>query len=224
MILKRKIFFLFFIFLIFTTYSPQYNKLYSSYFFPIKEIIIENNSIVDPQELLTSLDYLKNSSLFFLNKNKLSDVAKENHFISNIYLKKIYPNALKIKVFEKNIVAIQIYQNNKFYITDNNDQISYKEIDLLKNKNLPIIFGNHQKFKLFFEELRKNNFNLDEIKSFYYFDVGRWDIMLNDERLIKLPEKDYQYVLSDMNLILTDKKFSKYKVFDYRVKDQLILK
>ena len=25
-------------------------------------------------------------------------------------------------------------------------------------------------------------------------------------------------------LILTDKKFSKYKVFDYRVKDQLILK
>ncbi len=48
--------------------------------------------------------------------------------------------------------------------------------------------------------------------------------MLNDERLIKLPEKDYQYVLSDMNLILTDKKFSKYKVFDYRVKDQLILK
>ena len=224
MILKRKIFFLFFIFLIFTTYSPQYNKLYSSYFFPIKEIIIENNSIVDPQELLASLDYLKNSSLFFLNKNKLLDVTKENHFISNIYLKKIYPNALKIKVFEKNIVAIQIYQNNKFYITDNNDQISYKEIDLLKNKNLPIIFGNHQKFKLFFEELRKNNFKLDEIKSFYYFDVGRWDIMLNDERLIKLPEKDYQYVLSDMNLILTDKKFSKYKVFDYRVKDQLILK
>ena len=224
MILKRKIFFLFFIFLIFTTYSPQYNKLYSSYLFPIKEIIIENNSIVDRQELLTSLDYLKNSSLFFLNKNKLSDVAKQNDFISNIYLKKIYPNALKIQVFEKNIVAIQIYQNNKFYITDNNDQISYKEIDLLKSKNLPIIFGNHQKFKLFFEELRKNNFKLDEIKSFYYFDVGRWDIMLNDERLIKLPEKDYQYVLSDMNLILTDKKFSKYKVFDYRVKDQLILK
>ena len=224
MILKRKIFFLFFIFLIFTTYSPQYNKLYSSYLFPIKEIIIENNSIVDRQELLTSLDYLKNSSLFFLNKNKLSDVAKQNDFISNIYLKKIYPNALKIQVFEKNIVAIQIYQNNKFYITDNNDQISYKEIDLLKSKNLPIIFGNHQKFKLFFEELRKNNFKLDEIKSFYYFDVGRWDIMLNDERLIKLPEKDYQFVLSDVNLILTDKKFSKYKVFDYRVKDQLILK
>jgi len=49
MILKRKIFFLFFIFLIFTTYSPQYNKLYSSYLFPIKEIIIENNSIVDRQ-------------------------------------------------------------------------------------------------------------------------------------------------------------------------------
>ena len=116
MILKRKIFFLFFIFLIFTTYNPQYNKLYSSYLFPIKEIIIENNSIVDRQELLTSLDYLKNSSLFFLNKNKLSDVAKQNDFISNIYLKKIYPNALKIQVFEKNIVAIQIYQNNKFYI------------------------------------------------------------------------------------------------------------
>jgi len=45
-----------------------------------------------------------------------------------------------------------------------------------------------------------------------------------DERIIKLPEKNYQNILEELNSILKDNNFSKYKIFDYRINNQLILK
>ena len=62
-----------------------------------------------------------------------------------------------------------------------------------------------------------------EIKAFYYFDVGRWDIVLKNEKAIKFPEKDYLNLLPKINLMLRNNNFSKYKVFDFRIQDQLIL-
>jgi len=38
-----------------------------------------------------------------------------------------------------------------------------------------------------------------------------------------LPEKNYQNILLKVNSILDDISFSKYKIFDYRIKNQLIL-
>ena len=47
--------------------------------------------------------------------------------------------------------------------------------------------------------------------------------MLKDNRTIKLPEIKYENILKKIDLILNDSNFSKYKVFDYRIRDQLIL-
>ena len=81
-----------------------------------------------------------------------------------------------------------------------------------------------QNFDVFYNDLEKNNFNIKSIKAFYYFDVGRWDIMLKNNKIIKLPENNYIDLLPEINLMLNDTNFSKYKVFDFRLKNQLILK
>ena len=109
-----------------------------------------------------------------------------------------------------------------FILQKKNESIEYTELDIYEE--LPVIFGDQKNFNLFYEELEKNSFNIKNIKAFYYFDVGRWDIMLNDERIIKLPEKNYQSLLTKVGLLLEDSNFSKYKIFDYRVNNQLILK
>ena len=76
---------------------------------------------------------------------------------------------------------------------------------------------------LFFKQIKQTNFSLNQIKAFYYFDIGRWDIVLKNNKTIKLPKTGYMEVLSDINLILEDNNFSQYQIFDYRIKDQLIL-
>ena len=217
-----KIYFLIFIFLIFSTYNTKHNKRNLSLFFPIKEILIKNSIATNLLELKSDLNFLMNSSLFFLNKEKILAVISNYDFVSNAQFKKKYPNTLNIKIIEKIPVATQIINKQKFFITKNNEKIKF--IDLKIYENLPSIFGNHKNFNIFYNDLKKNNFKINEIKAFYYFDVGRWDIILKNEKIIKLPEKNYLKLLPRINSMLEDNNFSKYKIFDFRINGQLILK
>ncbi len=61
------------------------------------------------------------------------------------------------------------------------------------------------------------------IKTFYFFESGRWDLIMFDNTVIKLPIKNYVFSLENYMLSKDSDNFKKYKIFDYRIKDQLIL-
>ena len=217
-----KIYFLIFIFFIFSTYSPEHSKESDSIFFPIKKILIKNTISINSSKLKSDLTFLISSSLLFLNEEKILATIDNYDFISNIQFKKKYPNTLKITIIEKIPLAIQTKNKKKFYITRDNEKINF--IDLKIYENLPLIFGNYKNFSIFYSDLEKNNFKINEIKAFYYFDIGRWDIVFKNEKIIKFPEKNYLDLFPKINLMIDDNNFSKYKIFDFRIKDQLILR
>ena len=51
-------------------------------------------------------------------------------------------------------------------------------------KELKIILYN------FFNQLKKNNFPNKQIKNFYYFQIGRWDLQLLNNKIIKFPHNN----------------------------------
>jgi len=218
-----KIYFLIFIFLIFSTYNTKYSKESVSILFPIKNISIENenNLATNLMELRSDLSFIIKKNLFFLEEEIFLKIINKHDFITSIQLKKKYPNSLNIFIIEKIPVATKIIDKKKFYITKDNEKINF--IDLKIYEDLPSIFGKYKNFNIFYSNLEKNNFKINKIKAFYYFDVGRWDIVLKNERVIKLPENNYLDLLLKINLMLDDNNFSKYKVFDFRIKNQLIL-
>jgi len=219
-----KIYFLIFIFFIFSTYNSQHNKENLSIIFPIKEILIENENKVATNltELKSDLSFAINKNLFFLEEFFFLSIIAKHEFISSIQIKKKYPNTLKILIVENIPVATQITNKKKFYITKDNERINFVYLKIYED--LPSIFGKYKNFNIFYNDLKKNNFKINKIKSFYYFDVGRWDIVLKNEKVIKFPEKNYLDLLLKINLMLDDNNYSKYKIFDFRIKDQLILK
>ena len=221
MIRANKLYLLIFFFFIFTTYNSKEQKKSFSIIFPIKEIIIENTLAVNLIKLKSELDFLRKTSLFFLKEEKIVEVMDRHEFISNVQLKKKYPSTLKILVFEKIPIATEIKDKKRYYVTKNGEKVNYTRIE--NYEDLPTIFGNHKNFSSFFNDLEESNFKINEIKAFYYFDIGRWDIVLKNKKTIKLPEKNYQNILLKVNSILDDTSFSKYEIFDYRIKDQLIL-
>jgi cell division septal protein FtsQ len=217
-----KIYFLVFIFFIFSTYNTKEIKRSPSFFFPIEEILIEKNIAINLLEIKAELEFLINTSLFFLDKEKITTTINKYDFISSIQLGKKYPNTLRIVLIEKIPIATQIIGKKKFYITRENNKINFTDIKVYEN--LPLIFGNYKNFNFFYNDLEKSNFNINKIKAFYYFDIGRWDILLKNGKVIKFPEKNYMDLLPRINLMLNDSNFSKYQTFDFRIKDQLILK
>ena len=152
MIIKNKFFLLLFFFFIFTTYNFNEQKENFSIFFPIKKIIINNTLAVDSKKLKAELEFLKNTSLFFLKEKQITKVTDKYDFISNIQLKKKYPNILKILVSERKPVATGINEKKRYYITNEGKRIGY--VNLKAFENLPVIFGNHKILLYFSKKLK----------------------------------------------------------------------
>tara|TARA_Y100000816_G_C26108278_1_gene590033 strand:+ start:2800 stop:3456 length:657 start_codon:yes stop_codon:yes gene_type:complete len=206
--------------ILFTTFISQ--KELSINNFQILEIDIYNNFILEKNEIKKDLSFLYNKNLIFLKSSGIEKKLAEKSFIKRLEIKKIYPNKLVIKVFEKEPIAIIIDKENKFYLGKKIDLIEYKKLS--KYSDLPIIYGDKKSFKILFENLKKVNFPIELIKNFYIFETKRWDLELKNKKIIKLPAKNYDKILRKFLEIRSNRNFDKYKVFDYRLEGQLILK
>ena len=190
--------------------------------FNIKTIIIENNFLISEIELKKLLSPVYNKSLFNLKNSEIKNMLIQESFIESFNIKKKYPNTLKIKIYEKKPIAILLKNQNKFLLSEKIDLIEYREI--AKFQNLPYVFGNEKQFKIFYQNLEKINFPFDIVKKFIFYDFNRWDIETRDNKIIKLPNVNYIKSLENFLNLINDKNFIKYKMFDYRISNQLILK
>ena len=152
--MKKKIFIATLLFILLTTISSQEKIVISK--FNLKKIIIENNSLLKEKDIKVLLASIYEKNLLFLNNNEIEKALTQNDFIKSFKLKKIYPNTLKIIIFEAKPIAVLQSKKNKFYLTESIDTIKYKN---LKNfQDLPYVFGNKEQFKIFYNNLKKNNF------------------------------------------------------------------
>ena len=208
------------LFILLTTINPHQEISFNK--FNLKKIEIENNSLLDEKEIKKLLVSINNKNLIFLKFKEIENALMKNNFIEGFNIKKKYPNTLKIKIFEKKPIAILINKKKKFYLSEKIDLIKFRN---LKNyDNLPYVFGNEKNFKIFYENLKEINFPLSIIKKYTFFESNRWDIETVDEKLIKLPTNNYSNSLENYLKMRKKNNFSKYKIFDYRINNQIILK
>ena len=206
--------------LLFSTYKPQ--KLFLNNKFNIKEIKIENNFIIKDVDIKRDLAFLYDVNLIFLNFTDIEKKLKKNDFIENFEIKKIYPNKLKIKIYEAKPLAILQNKKKKFYISKNITLINY--LDLENYRNLPIVFGDKENFTILYTNLVKIKFPLEIIKKYYLYESKRWDLEIYQKKIVKLPIENYIKSLENFMNLQQENSFKKYKVFDYRINNQLILK
>ena len=119
--------------------------------------------------------FLYNQNIFLLNDKTIAQNLSKKSFIESFKIKKIYPDKIKIVVFEKQPIAILQNKKEKYYFTNKNEIIEF--LNLREFKNLPIVFSDKKNFKIFYNDLKKIEFPLDIIKSLQFFKSQRWDII-----------------------------------------------
>ena len=218
--MKKQFVFAFVLLVLFSTYkskkSISINKL------KIETIYIENNLILSNEEIKEDFDFLYCLILFFLSSWGFERVLKKKDFIKDFKIKKIYPNKLKIIVFEKKPIFILQQKKKKFYIDENINLIRYLELEDFNN--LPVVFGKKENFRIFYQNLKKMNFPFNLIKNYYYFESNRWNLETHEKKIIKLPSDNYIESLKNFIKLQKTNDFEKFKIFDYRMNNQLILK
>ena len=95
-----------------------------------------------------------------------------------------------------------------------------------KSTSLPIVTGKKAKnnFYKFYEILKKTNFDIELIDELKYFDINRWDIILKNGIIIKLPTERFKSSIEKFISIYDKDNFNNFKIFDFRINGQLILK
>jgi cell division protein FtsQ len=218
--MKKKIVIALILLIILSTYKPE--KLFLSSKFKIEQIKIENNSILKERDIKKNLAHLYEKNIFIIDTQNILNILKKNTFIESFEIKKIYPNKIIIKIYEKKPIAILEYKKQKFYINQKIDLIDF--VDLEEYRELPIVFGNKDYFKLLYTNLKKIDFPLDIIKKYYLYESKRWDLEVVNKIIIKLPVENYIKSLKNFMYLMNEKNFEEFKLFDYRINNQLILK
>ncbi len=218
--MKKSLLGLIMLFILLSTYKPNFSII-SNLNLNVKDISIENTFILDDDEIKKKINFLYDENLLFLDLDKIKQYLKQETFIESYSLKRIYPSTLKITITEKKPIAILQNKKKKFYISDKGDLINFQ--NLSKFEHLPTVFGTGKNFYSLYLDLQKIKFPIEMIKSYYFFESDRWDLILHNKKIIKLPTKNYLISLKNFMSSKNNMNFNNYKIFDYRIKDQLIL-
>ena len=190
--------------------------------FNLKKINIENISLLKEEDLKKLLIPINEKNLLLLKNKEIEQLLIQNTFIESFTIKKKYPDTLKIKIIEKKPIAILFEGKKKFYLSEKIELMQFK--NLPNYQNLPYIFGKKEEFKILHENLFEIDFPIDLIKKYTLLESNRWDLETINNKLIKLPLKNYNKSLKNYLVIMNKNEFKKYKVYDYRLKNQLIMK
>ena len=221
---KKSLFLWPILFIFLTTYYADSSKKINTKFFTVENIQIKGVIYTDFNKIKNNFDIFKGNNIIFINNEKIKRVISDFEFIKEIKLKKIYPNSIIINILEYEPLGILYKEETKFILTEKKILIKWRDLESLGD--IPLVYGlNAENFFYDFYKNIKNIYpNMHEIKQLNYYKINRWDIILKNDKVIKLPSKNYEKSLQKFLQINEKEEFSKFKVFDFRVKDQLILK
>ena len=220
-----RIFLLLIVLIVLSTYSSNEhdsNEGKNNIYFNIQNIEIVNNVLIKENEIKEKLNKIFEENIFLIKSQDIEKPLKEIIFLDKIEVKKKYPNTIIVKIYETKPLAI-LFKDKKKYLLDSSSNL----IILKENENfgeLPSVFGKSAEnyFVDFFQRLKKNNFPEKKIKYFYHFPIGRWDLHLMNDKVIKLPSSKIDEAIIKAIELLDRKDFENYNTIDLRVNGKII--
>ena len=172
-------------------------------------------------EISNNLNNFLYESIFVISKDEIKKILEKHNIIQEFSIKKIYPSTLNIEIKPTKFIA-RVSNNGQYLVGANGKLIEDKN----NNELLPYIFGefNSLDFLSFKQNIEKSIFSFSNLKTLYFFPSGRWDILTNNDILIKLPQEDIVASLNLSKKLIDNDNFKDNKFIDLRVKNHLVIK
>jgi len=172
-------------------------------------------------EISNNLNNFLYENIFVISKDEIKKILEKHNIIQEFSIKKIYPSTLNIEIKPTKFIA-RVFNNGQYLVGANGKLIEDKN----NNELLPYIFGefNSLDFLSFKQNIEKSIFSFSNLKTLYFFPSGRWDILTNNDILIKLPQEDIVASLNLSKKLIDNDNFKDNKFLDLRVKNNLVTK
>ena len=221
-----KIIILLIVLIFLTTYNPNEVNISSkknSSFFTIQNIEVVNNSLVQISEIKEKLNLIYEKNIFFVKRKDIEEPLKSIDFLEKIEVKKKYPNTIIIKVYETKPIAVLFRKDGKLLLDSSSNLLDLNKKMIIDN--LPNIFGDgaENNFIHFLNQLEKNNVRIKNVKNYYYFQIGRWDLEFYNGQIIKFPPVKIKEAIQQSKELLNRKDFNDYNIIDLRIHGKIVV-
>ena len=178
-------------------------------------INIKGLSNIENSEISNEISNLLFKNIFFMDEKEIKKIMNKYN------IKRIYPSTINVKIKPTKYLA-RISNDDQLLVGTNSKLIK----DEVNSEILPYIFGkfNSRDFLTIKKNIDQSKFTFRELKTLFFFKSNRWDILTNNDILIKLPPNNSLESLNLAYKILSSDLFEKTKIIDLRVKDRLIIK
>ena len=218
---KNRIIIYLLFFVILSTISGKFIESQNSPSSKINKINIEGLSYATNTKILKELNNLLYENILFIEKKKITEIISKYNIIEEFSIKKIYPSTININIRPTKYLA-KISNDRQLLVGTNGKLIEDKKnIEIL-----PYLFGefNSKEFLVFKKNIDQSKFVFTEFKKLYFFPSNRWDILTNDDILIKLPQANYSKSINLAYKIINSEDFKNKSLIDLRVNNNLIIK
>ena len=211
----------------FKSYSFIFIQQYSDKFeYNLSRIEITNLNYIDEKEILTYFDYFIDKSIFLVPIKEAAENILAIKWIKNISIQSDYKNTIKIFIEEE--VPRGIYYNNNQEILFSNNLKILEIIDTKKKfSGLLKFYGKNSIYNSKSLLLDLGDSFKDSVESAMFIENRRWNLKLNNQILLKLPQDDIKEAIIKYKMIynnLSDKDLKDIESIDLRILNQAIIK
>ena len=204
-----------------STTSGKFVENQNSFSFLINKVNIEGLSDTHNSKIFKELNSLFYKNLLLIEKKEIKKIINKYNIIEEYSVKKIYPSTININIKPTKFIA-RISNDDRSLVGTNGKLIENKK----NSEILPYIFGefNSKDFLFFKKNIEQSKFTFTEFKTLYFYPSSRWDILTNDNILIKLPQGNYLKSLNLAYKIINNSHFKNKNLIDLRMNNILIIK
>ena len=212
---------LIYFFLLIIISSTNNISLKNSEFQKVRNIEVSGLDEIENKLIIDQIKNLNLTNIFFINKAEINNLISSNPLIEKYQIFKSYPSAIKIMIKKTNFIA-KINHNNEIFVIGSNGKLIPNNF---QTSDLPYIFGKPeiQEFLKFKQIVDQSKFSFDEIDSLYFFPSKRWDIKLENNILLKLPNNPTMDSLDYAYEFLEQYDEKNFNIIDLRIENQIIL-
>ena len=217
---KNKIITYLLLLFILSTTTGRYAENQNNYSSTINQINIEGLSSHYSSKIYNQLSNMLYKNILLVGKDEILSVINKYNIIEEFSIKKIYPSTINIIIKPTKFVA-KLSINNQL-VGANGKLIEDKE----NTEKLPYIYGefDSKNFLAFKKKITQSKLAFKDFKTLYFFPSNRWDILTNDNILIKLPKDDIRESLNLAYKIINSSDFKNKDLIDLRINNHLIMK
>lgn len=193
--------------------------------FKVNDIMVQGRQYTSGQKILKAMQLQVNDPIFKLSPYEISQNLKEVSWIKEAHVHRQLPGTIYVKIVERVPIAIWQHQKNHYLVDEQGVIITNENLSAFAN--LPVVVGGDAPLHVpkILQVLAKYPDVRNKITALVRIGGRRWDIQLNRQVTIKLPEAKTDEAVAKLDLLLKQQRLDleEVKIVDLRLPDKMIV-